>query len=222
MSAIANSRDSRARARTQPARPTRQPCRAVLEQRGHRIGPFRAVPHALASGATTVGDGSASAQARRRQAWSRGLDADSRLRGGIASSCSSTCRTIASSRISLGNSLRLITRRGQARPLTRDRQRDRPVIGVDEAEQGAASDDLVVEQHLTVVARIDLCEVVIGASQSERDQLAPCKGRQRVVLHRSRAARACWRSRGASTASGCRARHRRPRHTPIRADTRAA
>ena len=73
------------------------------------------------------------------------------------------------------------------RQLFRGGQCDRPVIGRDEAEQGATRDDLVVEQHLTVVARIDLCEFVIDASQSERDLLAPARAHPAELRHLPRA-----------------------------------
>ena len=86
---------------------------------------------------------------------------------------------IASSKISLGNSYGLTIVAATAGISFEMGNATTQRIGRDEAEQGATRDDLVVERHLTGVARIDLCEFVIDASQSERDLLRPREGTRR-------------------------------------------
>ena len=47
-----------------------------------------------------------------------------------------------------------------------DRYRERPVVGVDITHEGASGHDLVIEDHLAVVARVDAGKFIVARCQN--------------------------------------------------------
>ncbi|MNR11739.1 hypothetical protein D3C85_1280540 [compost metagenome] len=67
-----------------------------------------------------------------------------------------------------------------------DRHCQCPMIGVDIAHQAAARHNLIVEDHLAVVAGIDARQFVVTRFQHGRDVTRLREGNQRIVVHLGR------------------------------------